>query len=468
MATTIVQSTFDDIVCENIKEFEMNVSEAMEDAFQQLESQGVDLTDIVQDEKAYANANDGPIIHTVVTLIEQLKGTLDDATYNNAEAQTILDKFVAECLEANAKNYLAGKYGAYDVLLDYLIRCKDSEELELMEKVLDSLRVLLTGQSKLLKSSDTPFFLELAEVYQNQINIFILILKVISVSCITNEANRQAYVNHKIVSKLIDLMLVYKGETNVVKEICSVWCVLTVDDDATVPFGQSHENSKLIATERNGLKLILELCKDYNKDASILKDLFVTLSRLLVRTEFCQQILDLGGIPFLLSAFRENLDNAAICQQVMVVLKHLAGNDIVKEAIITDGAMDIIVAAMTKYGRNAYLCAAGCALLAALALRCPPNAEVIMAANGAELIVQTMKLHPDSPNVQKLACMAVRNLVARSPNNCLPFLELGIEALANKALKKYSSDEVKSALRDLGCKVDLKEIWKGEKGSIPQ
>lgn len=159
MATTIVQSTFDDIVCENIKEFEMNVNEAMEDAFQQLESQGVDLTDIVQDEKAYANANDGPIIHTVVTLIEQLKGTLDDATYNNAEAQTILDKFVAECLEANAKSYLAGKYGAYDVLLDYLIRCKDSEELELMEKVLDSLRVLLTGQSKLLKSSDTPFFL---------------------------------------------------------------------------------------------------------------------------------------------------------------------------------------------------------------------------------------------------------------------------------------------------------------------
>lgn len=64
--------------------------------------------------------------------------------------------------------------------------------------------------------------------------------------------------------------------------------------------------------------------------------------------------------------------------------------------------------------------------------------------------------------------MAVRNLVARSQKNCSPFLELGTEALANEALKKYGSDEIKGTLRDLGCKVELKEIWKGEKGSIPQ
>ena len=84
----------------------------------------------------------------------------------------------------------------------------------------------------------------------------------------------------------------------------------------------------------------------------------------------------------------------------MLVLKHLAGNDSVKEAIISNGAMELVVASMTKYGKNASLCMAGCALLAALALRCSSNVKVIMAANGPELLVQTMKLHPDSANVQ--------------------------------------------------------------------
>ena len=39
MSKNISQITFDDIVCENMRDFEMNVTEAMEDAVQQLESQ---------------------------------------------------------------------------------------------------------------------------------------------------------------------------------------------------------------------------------------------------------------------------------------------------------------------------------------------------------------------------------------------------------------------------------------------
>lgn len=223
--------------------------------------QGIDITVIVQDEKVYSNKDNGPIVHTVVKLVEQLKESLNDATYNNLEAQIILDKFITECMETHAKNSLAGRHGAYEVLLDYIKRCKDSEETELLTKVLKALEVLLTGQSKIMKPIDTSLFLELTDVYHDQINILIRVFKVICVSCVINEANRQTYVNNKIVKKLMELLLNYKGEALVVKEICSVLCVLTIDDDASVPFGQSHENSKLIATEGNGLKLILELCK---------------------------------------------------------------------------------------------------------------------------------------------------------------------------------------------------------------
>jgi hypothetical protein len=33
---------------------------------------------------------------------------------------------------------------------------------------------------------------------------------------------------------------------------------------------------------------------------------------------------------------------------------------------------------------------------------------------------------------------------------------------------KEAYDEAKAALRDLGCKVTLTELWKGEKGTIEQ
>lgn len=71
---------------------------------------------------------------------------------------------------------------------------------------------------------------------------------------------------------------------------------------------------------------------------------------------------------------------------------------------------------------------------------------------------------------QKSACIAVRNVVYHNTEYSGTFRELEIADLVNAVLAKHSTarDEAKAALRDLGCKVELKELWKGEKGSIPQ
>lgn len=71
--------------------------------------------------------------------------------------------------------------------------------------------------------------------------------------------------------------------------------------------------------------------------------------------------------------------------------------------------------------------------------------------------------------LQKQACMAIRNLVARTRDYSAAVLQLGAEELINNALSVSScEDEAKAALRDLGCQVDLKIRWTGEKGSLPQ
>ena len=69
---------------------------------------------------------------------------------------------------------------------------------------------------------------------------------------------------------------------------------------------------------------------------------------------------------------------------------------------------------------------------------------------------------------QKQSCMALRNIVARTREYCDLILELGAEHLINNARTnhKVCDDEAKAALRDLGCQVELKELWKGEKGGL--
>jgi len=64
--------------------------------------------------------------------------------------------------------------------------------------------------------------------------------------------------------------------------------------------------------------------------------------------------------------------------------------------------------------------------------------------------------------------MALRNIVARTREYCDPILEQGAEALINEARQSHKDchDGAKAALRDLGCHVELKELWKGEKGGI--
>lgn len=64
---------------------------------------------------------------------------------------------------------------------------------------------------------------------------------------------------------------------------------------------------------------------------------------------------------------------------------------------------------------------------------------------------------------QKQACLALRNLVARNPEHCEIILEAGAESLIRKAHGKMDDceDLAKAALRDLGCDVELKELWTG-------
>lgn len=146
----------------------------------------------------------------------------------------------------------------------------------------------------------------------------------------------------------------------------------------------------------------------------------------------------------------------------------IAGNDDVKDAIVNTGGTDLIVLAMSHHLASPQICEQGCAALCMLALRKPENCKVIMEGGGALVALQAMKVHPREVAVQKQACMLIRNLVSRNRDFSQAILEMGAENLIveARAVHQDCDDIAKAALRDLGCKVDLRELWTGQKGSL--
>lgn len=59
-------------------------------------------------------------------------------------------------------------------------------------------------------------------------------------------------------------------------------------------------------------------------------------------------------------------------------------------------------------------------------------------------------------------------MVSRSREQCPTFLSHGVEDILKQAMESYPDVQydLKAALRDLGCEVQLKEEWTGIKNKI--
>jgi len=97
----------------------------------------------------------------------------------------------------------------------------------------------------------------------------------------------------------------------------------------------------------------------------------------------------------------------------------------------------------------------GCGTLAAMALRKPRNAIVIIQEMGPGLILSAMQHHSTNIVLQRQGCLAIRNLISRVEQLVKDhLLDMGAEEVLRKAGQYQACvDEAYAALRDLGCSV---------------
>ncbi|TMS09617.1 Armadillo repeat-containing protein 6 [Larimichthys crocea] len=316
----ITQETFDAAVRENMEEFEMDPDEALREAVEQFESQGVELSCIVKAVPAVSS--------------------------------------------------------------------EDKQEEQTHE-------VLTDGQPDLLDAEGQQFLLDVLKKYRAVSCVTRVAIHTVRHCCLKHEQNRQDLVKGGV----LPLM--------------------------TVTFGHAHEHAKSIVLEHNGLKVLIEAAKAHFDNTSVLSELCATLSRLAVRNEFCQDVCDLGGLKIMMTLLADSYESPELVRQVLSAIRAIAGNDDVKDMVVNAGGVQLIVIAMNRHMSNPAVCEQGCACLSVLALRKPNNCKVIMENGGALAAIQSMKTHSDVVNVQKQACMLMRNLVSRMQNYSQPILEMG-------------------------------------------
>lgn len=461
----ITQETFDAAVRENIEEFEMGPEEAVKEAVEQFESQGVDMSNIIK--TAPKVSADGPQepSHAILQALDNLQESV--ACSHPQEITAHLARFCEQCKQNKACRFLAAQKGAYPILLAAW-KLAAAGDQGLLLQALNALSALIDSQPDLL---DTQGLKLLVATLAQNIDVTDLIcsgIRCVRHACLKHEQNRQSLVKAGVLPLLTGAITRHGHCADVVKEACWALRIMTFDDDIRVPFGHAHDHAKMIVQENRGLKVLIDAAKAFPDNPSVLSELCSTLSRLAVRNEFCQEVVDLGGLSILVALLANCSDHQDLVKQVLSALRAIAGNDDVKDAIIRAGGTESIVAAMTRHLASPQVCEQSCAALCVLALRKPENSRVIVEGGGAQAALEAMKAHPQEAGVQKQACMLIRNLVSRSQAFSQPILELGAEALIAQARATHQDceDVAKAALRDLGCRIELRELWTGQKGNL--
>ncbi|NWZ41257.1 ARMC6 protein, partial [Brachypodius atriceps] len=451
----IAQETFDDAVQENITEFEMDPEEAVREAVQQFESQGVDLSNIVKAVRPPASENGQRQKHQILLTLDSLSRAV--AEQDVAQLPQQLSAFAAQCKEQLAFRYLAGQKGAYPVVFS---ACQlAAADRDLLLQALSTLCALLDGQPDLLDAAGQELVLRSLRERRGDAEVTLAGLRCVRHGCLKHERNRQDFVKAGILPLLTGAIIQHGHSADVVRTAASALRVMTFDDDIRVPFGHAHDHAKMIVLEHDGLRVLIDAAKAFRANPGVLSELCATLSRLSVRNEFCQEIVDLGGLDFMVTLLAECMEHPDVVKQVLGAIRAMAGNDDVKDALVSVSCSPVL-----------QICEQGCAALCVLALRKPENCSVIVEGGGALAALQAMKAHPREVAVQKQACMLIRNLVSRSRDLSQPILAMGAELLITEARAAHRDcdDVARAALRDLGCKVELRELWTGQKGGLAQ
>ena len=462
----VSQDAFDEVVKENMEDFELSPTDAVADAIKQFSSQGVCLDNLdlsVPSDESRAERSTFTYACDSLDAAVAPDGTVDLSVVSGGSSALLESlKTVAElCSPSHPKStmyrsLLSTNAGIYSLMS--LLGVTGPGAVSVLAGLLTALRVITVASPELrdqFVAQDR--LIKLLEVHMSDASLVGPLLALAKSSCKACEANKGYFSKAGGCAIVVSSMKSFKTDPFVLDFACQLAASLCKFDDFRKEMSCAHDNAR----ELHGLGIV-PLLLDATKLAvstknGTLASASISAIRVLAVTDDVVQTLVAAGT---LQVVKEALDLCESDEKVVAsaigAYRNVSANDQIKSMLCTDGSLDRMLRCMRLHYDSALIAEHGCGTVAAMALRKPENVTHIMACDGANVVLTAMKRHPKAVLVQRQGCLAVRNMVARNPEIHEAMMELGVEkALKDAGQFQGAVDEAYAALRDLGCEAGI-------------
>jgi len=491
----VSQDAFEEAVRENMELFALPAEQALEETIKEFELQKVDLSNIakripgqehpvlssLESLKALVAPRSGVLLggakmsSLVAPLAALRDATLKSSENRNIAADAVAADYVLSALQAGLKeNNAAIIEAAVGALSSIVVNCRKSQDRA------GSLGVQSVAAAlRLFKGDQTS---------QEALRKTFLCIRSLGVK---NEANRQMLDGEGVYKEVIGLLP--KVEKPLLKDLSKLIRSLLFDDDVKVLVAKAH-NRALEMVDEGAIKHIMSLLWNsstktpcaYDNIEDVQLEVMSLLSRLMVKDEFCVEAVQLGALDLAVHVLNLHVfeevkdatgDSMKLERHALSIIKAVAGNDDNKVLIAEGPALQATVKLMSTVGLvNIAVGEASAGVVGAIGLRSESNSQRVLESGGIEALIRLLDVAitvgetkgeaamKSKMSLCRTCCQALRNLVGRNVEVKEKALALGAEEKARKAWQMYGDyvgEAAHPCLRDMGCEVELRELWTG-------
>ncbi|CAN1307314.1 Armadillo repeat-containing protein 6 [Linum perenne] len=451
-ARTISQEAFNELVKENIDDLDMEPSEALEDAVQSLTLQGVDLSGIVKCVPGEESA-----VMKCVARLKELAAKSDGGIEQNDldEIVGLFGKLREECSveEGSGNVAVAVRNGGVEslVALCSKISVESSEKiLVLAFKTLSLLLHDIESTEKFRSSGGPAVVAGYLKEGTKSLEILSSGFSVVARAATSNEVVKQLFMELKVDE--IILQVLNEQKKGSVQSLYDAIRVLLTPDDSRVVASEVYGYARRFA--KIGIPVALVESLHAGLTSQSLISACIALKAVAVNDDICKSIAESGGIDVILKCIDDSGEHgySDVARTCCSLLAKLAGSDSNKTAIVEKKGMVKLIQLSSRFADDPSVLLEVMPIFTILSLRSPDNAARAMEAGAGDLAFQAMEKFPSSPQLQRNACMMIRNIAVRNSENRTLLLSQGIDKLIRRARENHGSckDAATDALRDLG------------------
>ncbi|XP_078157354.1 ARM repeat superfamily protein [Carex rostrata] len=455
-ARTISQEAFDELVKENIDDLGMDPDEALEDAIQTLTLQGVDLSGVIKCVPGTSNVEDNLVIQlmnelkSIVTSLETSNLSSDDQ--NGEKIVVLLNKLCGLCSVTGSENAtLAARNGGVEALTSLCssLDCKFERALALGLKALSLIVCDLQSSESYRRCGGIRTVMDILHGPPRSLDIRESSFAVIASASTGNEVVKESFMELKVDQLLVEA--VKEESNNNMQSLYDAIRVILTPDDPRVAASQVFGYARTFAKVGMADALVNALRKGVG--SSCLPSACAALKAVAVNDEICKSISEKGGIDVILQCIDESgqQGNRVIAKSCCSLLSKLAASDANKIAIVQKDGIEKLIILSSRFSDDPSVIQEVMSIITVLALRLPENAARAIEAGLGDLTIESMQKYPTSHQMQKQACLMIRNLVVRNLENRTILLNGGVEKLIRRAKGMPGcKDAATDALRDIG------------------